>query len=255
MVITLTIQGYLIYATMAAMLAAGTMMPFRKTRWLGWAAYVAGAILAAGSYGWRWYATGHVPMQNVFEALLLTAALLFPLTLVARRVGAHLEAADPWLALIVLFPLGFILPEAVGPRAAELDTLLFVPHVLCYMLAYAIMAKASFQAARLLITGDTALERQTYHLARLALPFLTAGLLLGGWWGHLAWTRHWGWDPKELLSLASWLMVLVYLHSRGLLARQPRTRGAIVLVAMALMVLTLLSNYLPFFPGMHSYAR
>ena len=255
MAIKFTMQGYLIYATIVAMFLAGALMPFRKTRWLGWAAYVAGAILAAASYGWRWYATGQVPMQNVFEALLLTAALLFPLTLLARRVGAGLAAADPWLALIVLFPVGFVLPETARALPPVLNCVLFVPHVLCYMLAYAIMAKATIQAIRLLISGDISLERQAYRLTRMALPFLTAGLVLGSWWGHLAWTRHWNWDPKELLSLASWLVVLVYLHSRGLLARHARSRGAIILLAMALMVLTLMANYLPVFSGLHSYAK
>jgi ABC-type transport system involved in cytochrome c biogenesis permease subunit len=254
MAIKLGMQGYLIYATMVAMFAAGMLMPWRKTRALGWAGYIAGFILAAASLAWRTSVTGHPPMQNVFEAMLLTAALLFPLTLLARRLGAGLEAADPWLALVFLFPAGFVLSDAPAQLPPILNSPLFVPHVLCYMLAYAVMAKATLLAVRQLGSAEGDFNRQAYRLTRLAFPLLTAGLVLGSWWGHLAWTQHWSWDPKELLSLASWLVVLVYLHCRAPLARRPRVLAGIVIIAMGLMVLTLLANFLPVFSGLHSYS-
>jgi len=254
MEIKVTMQGYLIYATMIAMFSAGLLMPWKKTRVLGWAAYTAGAILAAVSFAWRWSVVGHVPMKDMFEALLLAGALVYPMTLLARRVGAHLEAADPWLALVFLFPTGFVLSDAPAQLPPILNSPLFVPHVLCYMLAYALIAKATFHSVRQLASANPTFEPAACRLVRLAFPLLTAGLVLGCWWGHLAWTRHWNWDPKELLSLAGWLMVLVYLHVRSLLIRRPRTLSVIILLAMGLMVLTLLANFLPIFQGLHSYA-
>jgi ABC-type transport system involved in cytochrome c biogenesis permease subunit len=254
MAIKFTMQGYLIYATMVAMLGAGLLMPWKRTRILGWAAYTAGAILAMASFAWRWSVVGHVPMKNVFEALLLAGALVYPITLVARRIRAHLEAADPWLALVFLVPAGFVLSDTPAQLPPILNTPLFVPHVLCYMLAYALVAKAAFQSIRQFASSEPSFERAAYRLVRLAFPLLTAGLVLGCWWGHLAWTRHWNWDPKELLSLASWLMVLVYLHVRALTIRRPRVGSIIILLALGLMVLTLLANFLPVFKGLHSYS-
>ncbi len=261
MEIKLTPQGWLIYATMAAYAAALVLLLAQRHR-AGGAAYAVAFAVAAASYVYRWVHVGHVPMQSVFEVMLLMGVLMAPLAVCCRRwLGVGLAATDALVALAVLVPAGFVLPELPRKLPPALQTPLFVPHVLAYMLAYAIMAKASVQAAAQLVTcrraGEPgAYERSAYRMVCLAFPLLTAGLVLGAWWGRLAWTSHWNWDSKELWSLASWLAVGVYLHYRSLTRRRrPNVCAAMVIVAMVLIILTLAwANFDRRFAGLHSYA-
>ncbi len=54
------------------------------------------------------------------------------------------------------------------------------------------------------------------NLARTAWAFLTAGIVLGGWWAYrtLGWGGFWGWDPVENSSLLPWLSLTAYLHAK-----------------------------------------
>jgi ABC-type transport system involved in cytochrome c biogenesis permease subunit len=84
---------------------------------------------------------------------------------------------------------------------------------------------------------------------------LTVGLFLGSVWGKLAWGDWWGWDPKELWSLAGWLVYSLYFHVRFGWPRLYRTQQALVLLGMAVIVITLLwVNLSRLFQGLHNYA-
>ncbi len=259
MMIKMTMQGVLIYATMLAYSLALVGLTFRRpvARFIGWAAYVAGFVLACGALAWRAHETQHVPLANVFDVMLVVAAAMPLVTWLGGKLGATVApAADALVALVVLFPVGFIFDQVPTPPSELLQSPLFVPHVLAYMLAYAILAKATVQAIAELVAGRGeragAFEPGARRLVVTAMPLLTAGLLLGAWWGRLAWTRHWGWDPKELWSLAGWLVLVIYLH---LPRNRPRTGALLVVVAMELIIITLLwVNFSSRFAGLHSYA-
>jgi ABC-type transport system involved in cytochrome c biogenesis permease subunit len=93
-------------------------------------------------------------------------------------------------------------------------------------------------------------------MACLGFPLLTIGLILGSWWGKLAWGDYWGWDPKEMWSLASWLVYVTYLHFRYMYGKKyPRINSLWVVLGMIVIVITLLwVNLSRLFAGLHSYA-
>jgi ABC-type transport system involved in cytochrome c biogenesis permease subunit len=128
-----------------------------------------------------------------------------------------------------------------------------------YLLAYVLLFKAGLMALRHL-TATTEMPEQeeaSFRLVRLGFPLLTLGLILGAWWGRLAWGDYWNWDPKELWSLATWLVFLAYLHVRGLLgARYARLNSTFAVLGAVCVILTLLWVNLAgrMFPGMHTYA-
>jgi ABC-type transport system involved in cytochrome c biogenesis permease subunit len=100
-------------------------------------------------------------------------------------------------------------------------------------------------------------EQATYQMACLGFPLLTLGLILGSWWGKLAWGRSWGWDPKELWSLASWLVYVGYFHWRYMYgSRRPHLNSVLAIAGMAAIIITLLWVNLSkiFGGGLHSYA-
>ena len=99
-------------------------------------------------------------------------------------------------------------------------------------------------------------EQATYELVTIGFPLLTLGLVLGSWWGKLAWGDYWGWDPKELWSLASWLVYIGYFHWRYMFGKlHPRINSLWAIAGMAAIIVTLVwVNLSRLFPGLHSYA-
>lgn len=260
MEIKLTIQGLLIYAAMAAYLWAFFLSvgKFKRAgRWL----FLVGFFVATVAYGYRWVHVKHVPLQNLFEVFLSLGMLCYPISVLSKRflnIGG--QWADMLIGAIVLFPAGFIFhaePQFLPPA---LQSWLFVPHVAVYMLSYVFMAMAAFRAGiQLTGLGDKTMlepEQATYELISIGFPLLTLGLILGSIWGKRAWGDYWGWDPKELWSLVSWLVYLAYFHWRYMFGkRHARANSIWAIAGMVAIVITLVwVNLSRLFPGLHSYA-
>jgi ABC-type transport system involved in cytochrome c biogenesis permease subunit len=167
------------------------------------------------------------------------------------------------MGAILLFPAAFVFDAQPQQLPPALQSPLFVPHVAVYMLSYVLMAKATFWAfaqLRGLAIDDqessVSAEQATYRMVCAGLPLLTAGLLLGSIWGQQAWGDYWGWDPKELWSLVSWLLYVGYLHFRTLFgARHARLNSLWVIMGLVAILITLLwVNLSRLFPGLHNYA-
>jgi ABC-type transport system involved in cytochrome c biogenesis permease subunit len=263
MEIKYTIQGLLIYTTIAAYLMAFVATVAKRGR-AGRALFLIGFTLATVSFLYRWVHVQHVPLQNLFEVFLFLGVACYPISWFSRRVlriGG--QWADMLIGVIVLFPAGFVFNAEPMQLPPALQSPLFAPHVAVYMFSYVFMLKAAFQAAEQLAVGKqriggtlTPPEQATYELIAIGFPLLTLGLILGSWWGKLAWGRSWGWDPKELWSLASWLVYVGYFHWRYMFGtRRPRWNSVWAIAGMAAIVITLLwVNLSRIFTGLHSYA-
>jgi len=262
MEIKYTIQGLLIYIAIIAYVLAFVTTLLRR-REIAHLLYILGFVIAALSFGYRWYAVRHVPLQNLFE-VFLCLGMIYPVSLFCRRilrVGGY--SADMLIGAIVLFPAGFVFNAQPQQLPPALQSWLFAPHVAVYMLSYIFMAKATFQAACQLAgktsnPGENLLspEQSTYQMIRVGFVLLTLGLVLGSWWGKLAWGDYWGWDPKELWSLASWLVYVGYFHFRYMFGRKhARINSFWAIAGMVVIVITLLwVNLSRLFGGLHSYA-
>ena len=264
MEIKFTLQGLLVYLTIAAYLAAFIATVSRRAK-LGHVLYLAGFAISVAAYSYRWYHVRHVPLQNLFEVFLSLGMLCYPISLFSRRVlhvGGY--AADMLIGAIVLFPAGFVFHAEPQQLPPALQSWLFTPHVAVYMFSYIFMAKAAVQATRQL-AGDKpekgedlllAPEQATYRLITVGFPLLTLGLILGSYWGKKAWGDYWGWDPKELWSLVSWLVYVGYFHCRYMFGkRYARLNSLLAILGMAAIIITLLwVNLSKLFPGLHSYA-
>jgi ABC-type transport system involved in cytochrome c biogenesis permease subunit len=261
MALKFTIQGLLIYATMAACVAAFVAARLHRRK-AGSLLFQAAFFVGCISVVYRWIDVGHLPMQNLFEVFLCLGALMYPISVFCRRklhIGS--SQADMLFGAVVLFPAGFVFSAQPQQLPPALQTWLFAPHVFAYMLSYVFMAKAAVQAVlELAGAGKTRgmvwPERATYILICAGLPLMTVGLVLGCVWGQSAWGDWWGWDPKELWSLASWLLYVGYLHFRYMFGRNyPRLNSAWAITGLLVIVITLLwVNLSHLFLGMHSYA-
>ncbi len=284
MEIKYTIQGLLIYITIAvyllafltALLRRGTGFQPVKTRprWPFHAShilYIFGFSVAVLAFGYRWYHVRHIPFQNLFEVFLSLGMLIYPVSLFCRRVlrvGGF--SSDMLIGAIVLLPAGFVFSAEPQQLPPALQSWLFAPHVAVYVLSYIFMAKAACQAVFQLAqpvspAGRDGLaqnqdenllpyEDGTYRMICAGFPLLTLGLILGSIWGKLAWGDYWGWDPKELWSLASWLVYVGYFHFRYMFGR-PRINSIWAIVGMVVIIVTVLwVNLSTLFSGLHTYA-
>ena len=88
------------------------------------------------------------------------------------------------------------------------------------------------------------LRTQTWAL--VAWMFLTAGIVIGGWWSYdvLGWGGYWAWDPVENASFLPWLVGTAYLHSAVMQARRGMLPAWSVGLVMSTFVFTLLGTFL-----------
>lgn len=95
----------------------------------------------------------------------------------------------------------------------------FVPHVIVYMFAYAMLGASALFATYLWFrkSPEEASEEEMGvcdKLVRIGWAFLSLGMTMGALWAKEAWGDYWTWDPKETWAFATWLSYLLYLHLR-----------------------------------------
>lgn len=165
----------------------------------------------------------------------------------------------------------------------------FVPHVIVYMFAYAVMGIATILALRILwltrrsaagsapapgsttpatvdatasplspsLQGDL---RLCDTLVRMGWGFITMGIVMGALWAKQAWGDYWTWDPKETWAAATWLSYLLYMHLRQGQGQEPdktlrRTLALLIFSFILLQMCWWGVNYLPSAQGfsLHTY--
>ena len=261
MMVKMTVQVGLIYLTLT--LFAATVIA-RRGGWraIGNAFWGTGFVAAVASVAWRGLHTGHPPMQNLFEFFLCMAAALWPLSVWSRwRNGLDTTVQDALLGMLILVPAGFVFGEEVRRLPPALQSALFIPHVGSYVAGYVLLARAALMALPLFrrdVAGDRMRQAETASRQTAAVGFvlLTLGLFLGSLWGKICWGHYWQFDPKEMWSLATWLVYAGYFHERlahGV--RAPRSLAALLWIGLLFIVLTLTwINLSRLFAGMHNYA-
>ncbi len=87
---------------------------------------------------------------------------------------------------------------------------------------------------------------ETRRWTLFAWGFLTAGIVLGGWWSYevLGWGGYWGWDPVENASLLPWLTGTAYVHSVMVQERHGMLRVWNISLLCATFSLTILGTFL-----------
>ena len=113
------------------------------------------------------------------------------------------------LLLAGLFTYFFTPVFKTRSMAPALQSPWFIPHVVVYMIAYAVLAVATVAA----FWPRKELEL-TDQLVYAGAALLTIGMLLGAIWAKQAWGHYWTWDPKETWAAVTWLCYWLYLHLR-----------------------------------------
>ena len=209
----------------------------------------------------RWIVTGHAPVSNIPETLLLMSWLSSALSLVAssRRVP-FLGLLCPVVASVCI--LASVLSDSISPLSSLppiLRSPLLSVHVVLVMVSYTLLFCIALLSVRCLLHGcsPSSLTRLT-ALSRLllypAVSFLASGIITGAVWASISWGTYWSWDAKETWALLTLMVYLAPFHIHSLDSdSSPRLYHIYVLVAF-LVVLATYFGVSYFLPGMHSYA-
>ncbi|KZE38088.1 cytochrome C biogenesis protein [Bhargavaea cecembensis] len=93
-----------------------------------------------------------------------------------------------------------------------------------------------------------------YRSVLIGFPVFTLGALIFAMiWAHEAWSRFWGWDPKEVWALITWLFYAAYLHLRLSRGWEGRKSAWLAVVGFAIIMFNLVAVNLVI-AGLHSYA-
>lgn len=236
--------------------------------WLGVAVHILFLVT-------RGVAAGRFPWGNLFEYIsVITGVSMVVACVLLRRPS--MRVMWPWLltpVLIMMFYGGTELYSDVQPLVPSLNSYWFTIHVstvsiggsiglfsgitsLAYLFRRAQpkgQEKGFFGAVATPLPDSSKLDALAYRTAIWALPVFGLGVIFGAIWAHFAWGRFWGWDPKETVSLITWLLYAAYLHARATPGMRGKPAAWINVVAFATMVFNLFFINIVV-SGLHSYA-
>jgi ABC-type transport system involved in cytochrome c biogenesis permease subunit len=101
-------------------------------------------------------------------------------------------------------------------------------------------------------TGEV-LDGVTMLLMKLSFILLWAGIAMGAIWADHSWGRPWGWDPKEVFALNTFVVFAVLVHVRYRALDKGLWTAVLAVVGAAVMLFNwIVINFV--ITGLHSYA-
>jgi len=93
-----------------------------------------------------------------------------------------------------------------------------------------------------------------YRSVLIGFPVFTLGALIFAMiWAQEAWSRFWGWDPKEVWALITWLFYAAFLHLRLSKGWQGGKSAWLAVIGFVIIMFNLVAVNL-IIAGLHSYA-
>ncbi|MEK6720166.1 MAG: cytochrome c biogenesis protein CcsA [Chloroflexota bacterium] len=204
------------------------------------------------------------PWGNLFEfSVAFGFSIVVGYLVLGRRFPIRSIGFIPVGVAFALILYASSLPSPIEPLVPALQNApLLTIHVGLAVISYGIFATSFAAGIGYLIqgTGDRfawlpghrVLDALAYRAVVIGFPIFATMIILGSWWAAIAWSRYWGWDPKETAALVTWLTYAIYLHARNQRSWAGRP-AALLLVIGFVMVLVTYSGSL-WFSGLHAYS-
>jgi ABC-type transport system involved in cytochrome c biogenesis permease subunit len=163
-----------------------------------------------------WISLERPPMRTMAETRLWYSFFVAWTTWIIY-IGTK-NIAMYWLGFIMTFV--FLLIDIIHPEYQSkslmpaLQSFWFIPHVVIYMISYAVLGAACISTIISFFSHKT-IETTigiSMKLVYIGFGLLTLGMMMGALWAKIAWGNYWSWDPKETWALLTWLFYLAAIH-------------------------------------------
>ncbi len=241
-------------------LAASPSPLSRAATWLTNAAIVAlGASLLL-----RGIVVGRGPWGNMYEfTVAFSFSMLAGYAVLARRYAIRAIGFIPTGVALMLLLYASSLPSEISPLVPALQNApLLTIHVGMAVISYGIFATSFAAGVAYLVQGPKdrfawlpshkVLDEVAYRAVIIGFPIFATMIILGSWWASIAWSRYWGWDPKETAALVTWLIYAVYLHARNQRSWAGRPAALLLVVGFGMVLVTYSGSL--WFSGLHAYS-
>ncbi|MFL5779535.1 MAG: cytochrome c biogenesis protein [Chloroflexota bacterium] len=218
----------------------------------------------AGSVVLRALLVGRGPWGNLFEfSVAFATSMIGGYLVLQRRYPIRSIGFIPLGVALVLLLYASSLPSEIAPLVPALQNApLLTIHVGMAVLAYGIFATSFAAGVAYLVQGredrfswlpgHKVLDEVAYRAVIIGFPIFATMIILGSWWASIAWSRYWGWDPKETAALVTWLTYAIYLHARNQRAWAGRPAALLLVVGFGMVLVTYSGSL--WFSGLHAYS-
>jgi cytochrome c-type biogenesis protein CcsB len=279
---------WLPYAIASVVLLIGVVYRWPRTRALGMALFAGSLLLQTAAVGLRWWIAQRWPNSNMFEAVTTAswfgAVAALPIEWwLRKRAAAGLVALAAGVSCAVALMAAHFLPVQLNPAVSNMmpvlhDVWLYI-HTNVIIFSYCLIFMAAVTAMMYVVWrargGAPAFARVgggnfqwgtegaggfgevldgvTMLLMQASFVLLWAGIAMGAIWADHSWGRPWGWDPKEVFALNTFVVFAILVHVRltstdkGLWTAWLAVAGAAVMLFNWVVI-----NFV--ITGLHSYA-
>jgi cytochrome c-type biogenesis protein CcsB len=207
---------------------------------------------------------GRGPWGNMFEfSVAFAFSIIGGYLYLQRRYSIRSIGFIPVGVALVLLLYASSLPSEIAPLVPALQNApLLTIHVGMAVISYGIFATSFAAGVAYLAQGPNdrfawlpshkVLDEVAYRAVIIGFPIFATMIILGSWWASIAWSRYWGWDPKETAALVTWLTYAIYLHARNQRSWAGRPAALLLVVGFGMVLVTYSGSL--WFSGLHAYS-
>ncbi|MEP6638250.1 MAG: cytochrome c biogenesis protein CcsA [Chloroflexota bacterium] len=207
---------------------------------------------------------GRGPWGNMFEfTVAFSFSMIGGYLFLQRRYPIRSIGFIPLGVALALLLYASSLPSDIQPLVPALQNApLLTIHVGMAVISYGIFATSFAAGVAYLVQGQNdrfawlpshkVLDEVAYRAVIIGFPIFATMIILGSWWASIAWSRYWGWDPKETAALVTWLTYAIYLHARNQRSWAGRPAALLLVVGFGMVLVTYSGSL--WFSGLHAYS-
>jgi cytochrome c-type biogenesis protein CcsB len=280
---------WMVYLLSVALLLMSVVYRWRAARLAGLGVFGAAFALHTFAVLLRWYVSGRWPNSNMFEAVTTSVwfggCLAVLIEALARRSPMRgLFALASAVASMVALMCAHFMPLQLNPNISNKmpvlhDVWLYI-HTNVVIFSYVLIAMAAVSALLYLVyriaggaadyvrvggagtmllgrvgrpSAGAVFDGVTMILMELAFIMLWSGLVMGAIWADHSWGRPWGWDPKEVFALNTFVILALLVHTRLKVRDKGLWTALLALAGFGVMLFNwIVINFVVV--GLHSYA-
>ena len=207
---------------------------------------------------------GRGPWGNMYEfSVAFAFSMLGGYLYLQRRYPIRSIGFIPVGVALAILLYASSLPGEIQPLVPALQNApLLTIHVGMAVISYGIFATSFAAGVGYLAQGQNdrfswlpshkVLDEVAYRAVIIGFPIFATMIILGSWWASIAWSRYWGWDPKETAALVTWLTYAIYLHARNQRSWAGRPAALLLVVGFGMVLVTYSGSL--WFSGLHAYS-